>query len=159
MGYLTQLEVDYILKKHYNNNIYHSKDTFIVSNNSNTKLTMLFTKYILLNYTWDIESLSKNVYEQLLKRKTVSCFIKTDIDLLLQEKDKNSFYIYRGHAGHLVFDPHSIVNNFTPLYVINYNSIKDFCNKNINMTIPKNMISSAHLIINKVLSYNISIII
>ena len=78
MSYLTQLEVDYILAKHYNNKIYHSKDTIIVSNNSNTKLTMLFTKYILLNYTWDIESLSKNVYEQLLKRKTVLCFIKTD---------------------------------------------------------------------------------
>lgn len=77
--------------------------------------------------------------------------------MLLQEGDKNSYYIYKGHSGHLVANPQLIASHFKPLNQINQSTIKNFCieeanNKTINFP------DSVHLNIKKILSTNISII-
>ena len=57
--------------------------------------------------------------------------------MLLQEGDKNSYYMYKGHSGHLVANPQLIASHFKPLNQINQSTIKNYCieeanNKTIN---------------------------
>ena len=140
---------------HYNKNILYSEDRYVLKDKSSFTLSLI--KYILHNYNWTWEEISFDLFNRLIKKSVTSIFIRLDYDILLQEKDINSFYIYKGHSGHLVTDPHSIATHFKVLNQISQSSIQEYCieetnNKSIEFP------DSKHLIVKQILSTNISII-
>lgn len=153
--YLTEDLVKYILNLQYNKNLYFSEDRYVLQDK--TTFTLSYIKYILNSYNWNWDEISYDIFNRLLIKSLTAIYIRIDYDILLQENDKNSFYIYKGHSGHLVTDPHLIASHFKVINPISLSAIKNFCvdetNKQ-NVEFP----NSAHLIVKKILSTNISII-
>ena len=154
-SYLTSDHVNYILNKFYSQKVMFSEDRFVLKDT--TSFTLAYIKYILYNYDWNWDEISYDISTKLLLKNVQNIFIRLDYDILLQEGDKNSFYIYKGHSGHLVTNPHLIASHFKVLKHVSQSTIKEYCVEETNnktITFP----DSAHLIIKKILSTNISII-
>lgn len=154
-SYLSSDNVDYLLKLHYSKKKLYSEDKFVLKDK--TTFTLAHIKFILNHYPWNWDEISYDLFSRLLLKSVSSIFIRIDYDILLQEGDKNSFYIYRGHSGHLVTTPHLIASHFKVLNQVSQSTIKAFCLEETNNKIV-DFSDSKHLIVRKILSTNISIV-
>ena len=162
MLYLSKSDVMLVLQEQYNTPIYHAVDKLIYKHlNTSTSLKLVFYKYIIHHFDWDVNKITNHLLLVLQNLKITAFYIRFDLDCVYKHRKQHSFYIFLGHGAHLCTTIDNITSSYLYIDNIAFTSIFNFVSKSFNL-IPQLINSvvpnSSHLQIQNVLSFNISFI-
>ena len=162
MTYYTKAEINSVLSHSYSEPYKESIDKLIYwDNNKKVDLNLYFLKFVICNYNWDSIQITNQLLFLSNKLKITNVFIRFDLDCIYKHQKKNSYYLFQGHGAHLCTSLEDLTCSFVYIENVNFTSINQFVTnsfdsipKLINQPVP----NSSHLIINNIVSYNISFI-